>query len=186
MGPWWEYWRGRCSCVRTTKMLINFLQKTAGGKWHSPCWKVTPWKLHQCWGEKEGAFLLLAAFLKEELKIVNSLNASAACKVCTTATGPGTALLQCDPSKNPCVSFAWILYPQLQKQLLWSVFIYTIPDCSCVLKGNEQGKPEGAVALLTRNLGSGSNILIFCCNHPMAQLEAALGHMPSFQVLTNL
>lgn len=118
--------------------------------------------------------------------MVKSLNATAACKVCTTATAPGTASLQCDPSKNPCVSFAWILHPQPQKQLLWSVFIPTIQDHAWVLKGNELGEPEGAVALLTKNLGSGSNILIFCCNHPKEQLEAAPGHMPSFQGLTDL
>lgn len=28
------------------------LQQTAGRKWHSAYWKVTPWNLHQCWGEK--------------------------------------------------------------------------------------------------------------------------------------
>lgn len=112
--------------------------------------------------------------------MVKSLNATAACEVCTTATAPGTA------SKNPCVSFAWILHPQPQKQLPWSVFIPTIQDRAWVLKGNEQGEPEGAVALLTKNLGSGSNILIFCCNHPTEQLEAAPGHMPSFQGLTYL
>lgn len=179
---WWYQKRANGPLVRVLKIWLcqdnqkadKSLQQTARGKWHSPHWKVTPWKLHQCWGEKEGA-LLLAAFFKE-LQAVKSLNAAAACKVCTTATAPGTAQLRCDPSKNPGVNFTWVLYPQLQKQLLWSVLICNIQDWSCVLKGNEQVETEGAVALLTRNLSSGSDILIFCYNHPMAQLEAAPEH----------
>lgn len=89
---------------------------------------------------------------------------------------PGHCLTLIWSLQEPMCELCLGSLPSAAKELLWSVFIYNIQDHSFVLKGSEQGEPERAVVLLTRNLGSGSNILIFCRIHPMAQLEAPPGH----------
>lgn len=88
---------------------------------------------------------------------------------------PGHCLTLMWSLQKPLCELCLGSLPSAAKEMLWSAFIYNIQDHSFVLKGSEQGEPEGAV-VLTRNFSSGSNILIFCCIRPMSQLEAALGH----------